>query len=281
MPMSPRLLRPLATSRPPLLDEFGNAEAAFSLRQLRSGYTGPAVRVRRSNDSAEADFTAAEIAGGQMLSWVGANTGTVVTWYDQTGNGRHFGQSTAGSQPTIVSSGSQVTLSGRPAISGDGSNDWLENTTWGRTSSETILVALQASTLGENYTLFSGNRDLGGFAQNVIRTDTTTTFNFATGGGNISVSGIATNTPYLLFASNGGSGTAVLGVNNATPTTGSVVAPTVNNGSDIFREAAGNPRGALGRYWQGRCAELVVFGTARPTEREKMLRAMNRHYRAF
>ena len=39
-----------------LLDLFPNAAAAYSLRKLRSGYTGSAVRVRRDVDGTELDF---------------------------------------------------------------------------------------------------------------------------------------------------------------------------------------------------------------------------------
>ena len=41
---------------PGLLDTLGvSAAAAFSLRRLRAGYTGPAVRVRRFSDGAVLD----------------------------------------------------------------------------------------------------------------------------------------------------------------------------------------------------------------------------------
>jgi hypothetical protein len=44
----------------------------------------------------------------------------VSTWYDQSGNNRHATQTATGSQPLIVSSGSLVTQSGRPAVRFDG-----------------------------------------------------------------------------------------------------------------------------------------------------------------
>ena len=39
-----------------LLDQYGDAAAAYSLRKLRSGYTGSAIRVRRSSDNTERDM---------------------------------------------------------------------------------------------------------------------------------------------------------------------------------------------------------------------------------
>jgi len=39
-----------------LLDQFGGAAAAYSLRNLSSSYRGPLIRVRRSSDNAETDI---------------------------------------------------------------------------------------------------------------------------------------------------------------------------------------------------------------------------------
>lgn len=41
---------------PLLLDTYPNAAVAYSLRKLRTSYTGSAIRVRRSSDNAEQDF---------------------------------------------------------------------------------------------------------------------------------------------------------------------------------------------------------------------------------
>jgi hypothetical protein len=123
MPMNPRLLRPLATGRL-LLDFAKGADAAYSLRRISSSYSGPVVRVRRSSDSEEADFTADEVAGS-LATWVGAgNDGLVRTWYDQSGNGNDAGQSVAASQPKIVISGALATQGGKPVVNFSASNDF-------------------------------------------------------------------------------------------------------------------------------------------------------------
>lgn len=117
MPMSPRLLRPRASGRYLLNSDAMGAIAAYSLRRLSSTYTGPAVRIRRSNDNAEADFTPEEIANGTLTAWVGAgNNGLVRTMHDQTGNGNHLQQTTAANQMVLVSSGSLVTENNRAAV---------------------------------------------------------------------------------------------------------------------------------------------------------------------
>jgi hypothetical protein len=114
--MNARLLRPLANRF--FLDQHSGARLAFSLRRLSSQYAGPVVKVRRSSDSAEADFAAAEVSGGALAAWVGAgNNGFVRTWYDQSGNGSHAQQATAAAQPKVVDTGSLcVDTKGFPTI---------------------------------------------------------------------------------------------------------------------------------------------------------------------
>ena len=110
-----------------LLDQFPGAAAAYSLRKLSADTTN-AVRVRRSSDNTEADFTPAQIGDGSLLAWVGAgvsNNGLVTTWYDQSGNANHATQATAASQPKIVDAGALVTENGKVALSFDGSDDTL------------------------------------------------------------------------------------------------------------------------------------------------------------
>jgi len=86
-----------------LLDTY-SATAAYSLRQLKTGVTN-VVRVRRSSDNRESDFTATEITDGTLTGFCGGGDGFVTTWYDQSGSGNTITQSTAGNQPRLVASG--------------------------------------------------------------------------------------------------------------------------------------------------------------------------------
>ena len=101
---------------------------AFSVRLLVSTYTGPILRIRRSNDNVESDFyadstqtwltTGANNTGTTYATWIGANTGYVVTWYDQSGKGNHATQTTTTIQPSISLQNGKYVLSFVPTGSG-------------------------------------------------------------------------------------------------------------------------------------------------------------------
>jgi hypothetical protein len=116
-----------ASAVPLLLDTYP-AAAAYSLRKLRNGYTGAAIRVRRSSDNAETDigFSAGVIDTAALLSFVGAGNGFVVTWYDQSGSGSNVTRAAVASQqPKIVSSGVVELKNTKPAVLFDGTDDLL------------------------------------------------------------------------------------------------------------------------------------------------------------
>jgi hypothetical protein len=102
-----------------LLDTYTGAAAAYSLRQLRTGVTN-VVRVRRSNDNAESDYTPSQIISGTLTAWTGANNGDATTWYDQTTNGINLTQTVAGDQRRLVNSGVVNLLNGKPSLGGVG-----------------------------------------------------------------------------------------------------------------------------------------------------------------
>ena len=73
---------------PLLLDTYPSAAVAYSLRKLRTDYSGNAIRVRRSSDNAEQDFgfSGNDLDTASLLTFCGACNGFITTWYDQSGN---------------------------------------------------------------------------------------------------------------------------------------------------------------------------------------------------
>lgn len=103
---------------PLLLDTYTGAAAAYSLRKLRTAYTGAAIRVRRSSDNAEQDigFSGVDLDTAALLSFCGAGNGFVTTWYDQSETGNNATQATTTLQPQIVASGAVLIQGGLAAI---------------------------------------------------------------------------------------------------------------------------------------------------------------------
>mgnify|MGYP006268675837 CR=1 FL=1 len=116
-----------------LLDEYPGAEHAYGLRRLRSAYSGPAIKVRRSTDDAidyvfftpsgDLDTTALQLFanGAEVL---------VEKWYDQAGtwdgsdatDGDDAIQTEPTRQPVIYQASSGIVKSnGRPSLLFDGS----------------------------------------------------------------------------------------------------------------------------------------------------------------
>ncbi len=143
-----------------ILDSFTGAAAAYSLRALTDG-NPTVVRVRRSSDDAEANFTAQDVASGALLTWVGttaSDDGHVVTWFDQSGNGNDATQATAANQPLIVNAGNLVVENGRAAIDFDGSNDVLAGGTseiLNTSNPFAVFTILKESTTRTNNGFFS------------------------------------------------------------------------------------------------------------------------------
>ena len=114
-----------------LLNTYSNAVATYSVRYLNSAYTGPLIRVRRSNDNAEQNIgfdSTGNLDETALSSFVGSNSAFITTWYDQSGNNYNLTQGSATSQPLIVSSGTINKVNNKSALLFDGSNDFLDST---------------------------------------------------------------------------------------------------------------------------------------------------------
>ena len=115
------------TQNTPLLDTYTGAAAAYSLRKLRTAYTGSAIRVRRASDNTEQDIgfnVFGELDTVSLASFCSGTDGFVKTWYDQSGNANDATQTTAANQPKIYDSVTGVvTENGKPAVSFDGGDN--------------------------------------------------------------------------------------------------------------------------------------------------------------
>lgn len=93
--------------------------AAWSTRLLVGGYTGPLLRVRRSEDHAEKDVgltAAGSLDTAALTSFTRDGSAHVVAWYDQSGNQHHLQQKERDQQPRVIVDGTLQTENSRTVI---------------------------------------------------------------------------------------------------------------------------------------------------------------------
>jgi len=115
----------------PLLDTYTGASAAYSVRRLASGATN-LMRIREDSGDTETDIgydSNGDLDTAAIATHCGTANGFVVSWIDQSGNGRDIEQPTSGTpslQPKIYDGATQSVLtdgiSSIPAIYFNGSN---------------------------------------------------------------------------------------------------------------------------------------------------------------
>jgi hypothetical protein len=131
-----------------ILDTYPSAYHAYSLRKLKSTYTGACLRVRRTTTTSTevnvgfdvfnkislnspisyasgtattaktlGEFCASVVNGYGNPDGITANQSIfVVTWYDQSGNGKNVTQTVAGNQPRLVELGNLELSGGKVAV---------------------------------------------------------------------------------------------------------------------------------------------------------------------
>lgn len=175
----------------PILDTVSGAGAAYSTRRLRTAYSGSAIRVRRSSDNVEQDigFSGNSLDTSALTSFIGSNSGFVVTWYDQSGNARHVSQSDTTRQPRIVNAGTIDTVASVPAPFFDGTTDVMFNSSpflyaagamtaffvCNNVNAGAVFFAEESSTSGNPAYRFSQNSTTGGRLAYTLRNDANTT----------------------------------------------------------------------------------------------------------
>jgi hypothetical protein len=97
------------------LDGLDNVYSALGTRTLLASYSGALIRLRRSSDNTEQDFSASAtgwVSISEILTFIGSGgTGYVCKIYDQSGNSRHAVQVAASVQPTINIGGNNASIS--------------------------------------------------------------------------------------------------------------------------------------------------------------------------
>ena len=255
-----------------LLQSFPGASAAYSLQDI-NGQVGNVVRVRRSSDNAERNFTANGVTDGELISFCGAGDGFVTTLYDQSGSGNDATQTTAASQPQIVDSGALVTDSnGNPSLDFDGVDDFLENSASIALTSQSTFILSEID--------YTAPAFCGGFSQS----DSNEDFSRADlhipllrngsnnqvqvfDGGTIASFSPTDQTLFLTTAIHSGSLLSPF-FNGAAGSTGSV---TLN--FSITRQRIGDRCSNITTPWKGRISEIIDFANVDQTANRAAIEA--------
>jgi hypothetical protein len=111
-----------------LLDVYTTAALALCMRRIRNAYAGSPLRVRRTNDNAEADIglSGSLINTAAITAHVSSHSGFVTAWRDQSVAGTNFSQATTASQPRIVNAGAIDNAGGKTGVLFvTGGNRWM------------------------------------------------------------------------------------------------------------------------------------------------------------
>ena len=272
-----------------LLDTYTGASGAYSLRKVRSAYTGAAIRVRKDTTGQpeqDINFVGNELDTASIKSFLNARSGFIVTWFDQSSNGRNATQSIQANQPRIANLGVIDRVNGKVALFFDGSNDELrcddlattvtgedkpfsiigvclktnENTTgnllaFGRSTSATpILSVVGFVSTGNDY----------GFQ---LRDDAN--------GNTVTIGGTyLQNTQYLV--SNYSTGLAhELYSNNV-----SQITQTYNRGTTTLNQATIGAfrRSTISNWWGGNIQEIIFYDSDKESDRTGIEGNVNTYY---
>ena len=277
------------------LDLVPGAIFAGALRRLRAAYSGPLCRIRENGANAERDFYPdgdGWIDRAAVAGFLGANSGFVVTLYDQSGGGNHFTQATSTKQPRYVANISG--LGGRPGVLFNGSNDILVASNFSTAQAGMVIAAFRtgAITTGDHILLSSADEATAGIRLNVVyaATNNRLRINQQNNDTTDSVAGpttqIAASTSYIAAYKSDGSAYTIR--RNGANQTLSVL-NGANNG-DWFGDVTGADNYSLGggkwnaeaQWLLGHVTELIVYGADMSVTYQGLLEAaLNSVYRVY
>ena len=256
-----------------LLDLYPGAAAAYSLRQLRTAYTGPAIQVRRSSDDTLQDigFVDGNLDTASLLSFVGSGNGFVKTWYDQSGQGNDASQASTAAQPKVVSSGVVVLENGKAAIEFDGTNDFFDATSVTTGNPKSIFISSKfASVTASEKVIFDSTTT----NQSILYKGTNN--NIALGFGTFTFTSYTATTDYVLYSilHNGTN-------SNAFINSGQILTNT-NLGTNAFNGLRiGAVRGTANLFYNGIISEFIVYGLDESANRRGIEININNYYSIY
>ena len=250
-----------------LLDTYTGAAAAYSLRKLRTNYTGFAIKVQDNVGGATQDIgfnVFGELDTVSLLQYAGSNDVFVETWFDQSGSGTDAEQPSSTLRPKIVSLGTVIVENGKPAVQFDGSDDFFSTNQSIRTA--TVFISEKGSQSGRN-TLFGSSSS----GQEYLRTEGTT-IRFQNGPNNLLLTGQTSGAHNLIYLDNVSSTTSL--ANNG----GSSVTANIGTGAipDFVIGQKSN-----GNFYNGNLQEIIIYNPSQSANRTEIETNINAFYAIY
>jgi hypothetical protein len=289
--MSQFLINPYSLAKDWLLDTYTGAAGAYAVRRLSGSYTGACLRVRRSNDNAEQDIgfdAGGNLDEAQLTSFVGANSGFVTTWYDQSGNARNATQTTSGNQPRIVDSGTVDKEGANPTLTFNGTSqffnaDSLASTVTGEDKPLTMFATVKpANSNAVKQTLAFGNSASATGRIDTLRFEDTAKYyglirdNAGVQINVISAGSYSANVRYLATVTTSGLFYEIFSNGS------SVVSGSYNIGTITLNLAKiGRARSLSQEFWNGTMSEMVLYASDQSANRSAIETNINGYYSIY
>lgn len=254
------------TSAALLLDTYTGAAAAYSLRKLRTAYTGYCIEVRRSSDNTTQNIGFANnvLDESALTTFCGAGDGFVKTWYDQSGNGNNLSQSTLGFQPSIVISGSVINDGSKPSISSPGGKELSVSISINQP--DTFFTVAKKGSDADNYIMDSdGTRQL-------IRVHGSSNDNHSIYAGSYLSVGGSTSNLFLLYGLFNGEDSEI-SVNGNDATIGNAGTGEITK---LFIFSKWSPRS-----WIGLISEFIIYDTDQSSNKSAIKSNINSFYSIY
>jgi len=289
------------------LDDYPGAEVAFSLRKLRTAYTGDCIRIREGSGNTEADIGfdgSGNVDEAAIASHCAGASGYITKWYDQSGNSYDMVQTSTSNQFRIYDGSSVDTLNGKPTLNGVtgasnyGNAKYLINNSYANTGTQ--VFGIQVAATG-NTTLNNGAFKFGrimAFKTSAGALDYNTTNQYISlffqvtspantyGAGQNNVftqpsTNIVPNQQHIMTFNKNGTANAVsiddptVGANTATGTISSanLAVTTLWFGRDRS--------GGVDSHLLGYLQEMIVYNTEQSTDRDSMVSDVNSYWGTY
>ena len=251
------------TQNTPLLDTYTGAAACYSLRLMRTAYTGDAVEVYNGSSYADIGFNVfGELDTVALADHCGSNDGFVSKWYDQSGNTNDAAQTSTSLMPKIYDGTAAAVVT-------DGTKPTIEFSTAGNSN----LVFTQISDIQTIFTVRSSSGVQS--RTNFMGASATNDYRSASG---VLLSASAAS--YVTGGNNYINGTLTTYTTTAKPTTQSLftMIHSSASGQSIYLT---QDRGNSVRSWDGPFSEIVIYNTDQSANRTDIESNLNTFYDIF